>query len=173
LLDQWREQASYREFRSQARRFIRKYRPSAVLIEDTGQGPSLTSEIKPQNGMELVLITPLGDKVERLRRHRRAIRRGLVRLPKGAEWRAEFTGEATEFPYGVYDDQMDALSQYLDWIAEHPNPPKRPPMAIIQGTDSQGCPIRSSWNGASTQARGIGVLRLGSRGIFNAPLRHF
>jgi predicted phage terminase large subunit-like protein len=164
LLDQWREQASYPEFRSQARRFIRVHRPSAVLIEDTGQGPSLSAEIKPQNGMELVLITPLGDKVERLRRHRRAIRSGLVRLPQNAAWHAAFISEATRFPYGPFDDQMDALSQYLDWIAEHPNPPKRPPMAICQGVDSQGRPIRATWSGASTQARGIGAVQLGSAG---------
>jgi predicted phage terminase large subunit-like protein len=171
LLDQWREQASYPEFRSQVRRFSRTYRPSAVLIEDTGQGPSLSSEIKPQNGMELVLITPLGDKVERLRRHRRAIRSGLVRLPQGAVWRAEFISEATQFPYGLFDDQMDALSQYLDWIAEHPNPPKRPPMAIIHGVGSQGLPLPSR-SGVSNQGNGI-VLRLGSRGMFNAPFRRF
>jgi predicted phage terminase large subunit-like protein len=162
LLDQWREQASYPEFRSQAWRFIRKYRPSAVLIEDTGQGPSLRSEIRLQHGMELVPITPVGDKVERLRRHRRVIRDGLVQLPEGAAWRAEFISEATQFPYGPFDDQMDALSQYLVWIAENPNLPKRPPMAIIQGVDSQGRPLRSSWSGASRQAKGI-VVQLGSR----------
>jgi predicted phage terminase large subunit-like protein len=171
LLDQWREHASYPEFRSQARQFIRTYRPSAVLIEDTGQGPSLSSEIRPQNGMELVPITPVGDKVERLRRHRGAIRDGLVRLPQGAVWRAEFISEATQFPYGLFDDQMDALSQYLDWIAEHPNPPKRPPMAIIHGVGSQGLPLPSR-SGVSNQGNGI-VLRLGSRGMFNAPFRRF
>jgi predicted phage terminase large subunit-like protein len=171
LLDQWREHASYPEFRSQAWRFIGKYRPSAVLIEDTGQGPSLSSEIKAQNGMELVPIIPVGDKVERLRRHRRAIRSGLVWLPQSAVWRAEFISEATQFPYGLYDDQMDALSQYLDWIAEHPNPPKRPPMAIIQGAGSQGLALRS-WSGVSNQGSGI-VLRLGSHGMFNAPFRRF
>jgi predicted phage terminase large subunit-like protein len=163
LLDQWREHASYPEFRSQARLFIRKYRPSAVLIEDTGQGPSLRAEVKAQNGMELVPIIPVGDKIERLRRHRRAIRDGLVQLPQGAAWHAEFISEATQFPYGPFDDQMDALSQYLDWIAEHPNPPKRPPMAICQGVGSQGRPL-ASWSGASTQARGIGVVQLGSAG---------
>jgi predicted phage terminase large subunit-like protein len=172
LLDQWREQARYPEFRSQVWLFIRKYQPSAVLIEDTGQGPSLRSEIKPRNGMELVPITPLGDKVERLRRHRRAIRRGLVQLPEGAAWRAEFISEATQFPYGPFDDQMDALSQYLDWIAKHPNLKERPPRAICQGADSQGRALRSSWSGASIQAKGI-VVELGSRGMFNAPFRRF
>jgi predicted phage terminase large subunit-like protein len=171
LLDQWREHASYPEFRSQTRQFIRTYRPSAVLIEDTGLGPSLMSEIKAQNGMELVPITPVGDKVERLRRHRGAIRDGLVRLPQGAAWHAEFISEATQFPYGLFDDQMDALSQYLDWIAEHPNPPKRPPMAIIHGVGSQGLPLPSR-SGVSNQGNGI-VLRLGSCGMFNAPFRRF
>jgi predicted phage terminase large subunit-like protein len=164
LLDQWREQATYPEFRSQVQSFIRKYRPSAVLIEDTGQGPSLRAEISPQNGMELVPITPVGDKVERLRRHRRAIRDGLVRLPQGAAWHAEFISEATQFPYGPFDDQMDALSQYLGWIAEHPNPAKRPPMAICQGTGSQGRPLPSSGRRASIQARGIGAVQLRSAG---------
>src|SRR5262245_40931431 len=45
LLGQWREQASYTELRAQTRKFIRRYRPSIVLIEATGQGPALISEI--------------------------------------------------------------------------------------------------------------------------------
>jgi predicted phage terminase large subunit-like protein len=161
LLDQWREQATYSEFRSQAWLFIRKYRPSVVLIEATGQGPSLFSDIRPQSGMEVVMITPAGDKVERLRKHRRTIQRGLVQLAQDAVWYQEFIDEATQFPYGPFDDQMDALSQYLTWIAEHPNLNKRPRMAIVQGTDSCGRPIRTSAM-PTMQARGI-VVQLGSR----------
>jgi predicted phage terminase large subunit-like protein len=147
LLDQWREQATYPEFRSQVRLFIRKYRPSAVLIEDTGQGPSLRAEIRPQNGMEVVPIIPEGDKVVRLRRHRRTIRDGLVQLPQDAAWHAEFISEATQFPYGPFDDQVDALSQYLDWITEHPNLEERPSMAIAEGCDGHGRPVRPWWSG--------------------------
>src|SRR5262245_35733919 len=51
LVDQWREQARYTDLRSETRRFIRRYRPSVILIEATGQGPALLSEIRPQNGM--------------------------------------------------------------------------------------------------------------------------
>ena len=141
-----------------------------MLIEATGQGPSLISDLKPQKGVELVPITPFGDKVERLREHRQTIRRGLVQLPHGALWYDEFIREATQFPYGPFDDQMDALSQYLTWIAEHPNPHARPPMALVQGVDSQGRPIRTSANGPSTQTNGIAV-RLGSRTMFNAPFQ--
>jgi predicted phage terminase large subunit-like protein len=168
LLDQWREHATFGDFRSAARRFIRKYRPSVVLIEATGQGPALIQDLKPQNGMELVPITPSGDKIERLRKHRRAIRDGLVQLPQGAPWYDEFISEATQFPYGLFDDQMDALSQYLKWIAEHPNPNKRPPMAIAQGVDSGGRVILSSGHGQGMEIRG-GVLRSRGRTMFNAP----
>jgi predicted phage terminase large subunit-like protein len=171
LVGQWREHATYREFRSAAQRFVRKYRPSVVLIEATGQGPALISDLKPQNGMEVVPITPAGDKVERLRKHRGTIRRGLVQLPQGAPWYDEFISEATQFPYGPFDDQMDALSQYLNWMTKHPNPHKRPPMAIIQGVDSQGCSIHLSANQPSSQAKGIAVQRR-SLTMFNAPFQH-
>jgi predicted phage terminase large subunit-like protein len=165
LLDQWREQAIYKEFRSQAWRFIRQYRPSVVLIEGTGQGPSLFSEIRPQSGMEVAMITPAGDKLERLRKHRRTLRRGLIHLAQNALWYHEFINEATHFPKGPFDDQMDALSQYLTWIAERPNPNKRPPMAIMQGIDSRGRPIRRSAT-PTMQGRGV-VVQLGSRRMFN------
>jgi predicted phage terminase large subunit-like protein len=170
LVEQWREQTTYREFRSQTWLLIRKYRPSAILIEGTGQGTALISDIRPQNGMELVLITPVGDKVERLRKHRRTIRRGLVQLAQDAVWYHEFINEATQFPYGPFDDQMDALSQYLTWIAKHPNPNKRPPMAIIQGTDSRGRPIRTSAM-PTMQSKGV-VVQLGSRRMFNVTRRN-
>jgi predicted phage terminase large subunit-like protein len=168
LLDQWREQTTYREFRSQTWRFIRKYRPSVVLIEDTGQGPALISEIKQQNGMELVPVTPVGDKVERLRNHRRAIRRGLVQLAHPTRWYHDFIEEATQFPYGPFDDQIDAVSQYLDWIAKHPTPHKRPPMALSQGVNSQGRPLGYGANPPTRQLNGM-VVALRSRFRPNRP----
>jgi predicted phage terminase large subunit-like protein len=168
LLDQWREHATYGDFRSAARQFIRKYRPSVVLIEATGQGPALIQDIRPQNGMELVPITPAGDKVGRLRKHRHTIRHGLVELARDALWYDEFISEATRFPNGPFDDQVDALSQYLSWIAEHPNPPKRPAMAIAQGVDSGGRVMHLSEHGQGEEIKG-GVLRSRGRTMFNAP----
>jgi predicted phage terminase large subunit-like protein len=169
LLDQWREQANYRELRWQFRRFVRKYRPSVVLIEATAQGPSLMSEIKPQNGMDVVAINPSEDKIERLRKHRKVIRSGLVQLPEGALWHQEFLDEATEFPYGAFDDQMDALSQYLSWIVEHPNPHERPAVTTIQGVDSQGRPFRTPRGLAGGQDK-IAV-QLGSGQMWNEPFQ--
>jgi predicted phage terminase large subunit-like protein len=170
LLDQWREQTTYREFRSEAQRFIPTYRPSVVLIEDTGHGPALISDIRPQSGMELVAITPSGDKVERLRKHRRVIRREFVQLARNSLWYNEFISEATQFPYGPFDDQIDALSQYLNWIAEHPNPHKRLPMATGQGVDSEGRTISLAANGPGIQAKRV-VLHPRGRTTFNGPFQ--
>ena len=85
-------------------------------MEATGQGPALISDIRAQQGMEIVPITPHEDKVSRLLKHRNAIRSGIVALPEGARWVAEFIDELVQFPYGHFDDQVDAMTQFLDWI---------------------------------------------------------
>jgi predicted phage terminase large subunit-like protein len=143
LLDQWRQQAPYRDFRSEVRRFIRQRRPSAILVEATGQGPALISDIRTQDGMKIVSITPVGDKLSRLRRHRKTIRHGLVLLPELASWREDFLSELTLFPYAAFDDQVDALTQFLDWIAKNPNLPKRQPRPLLAGTTAHGVPLNS------------------------------
>jgi len=141
LIDQWREQATYREFRAEVLRFIRGRRPSAVLIEETAQGPALASEIRARKDMQIVLITPVEDKVSRIRRHLRTIRGGIIRLPEHAPWRPDFIAELTTFPNGSFDDQVDALTQFLDWIAQNPVLTKRSPRALAGGFSGHGIPL--------------------------------
>ena len=141
LLDTWRKQARYAEFRDVVRLFKRKYRPSVILVEATGQGPALISDIRTEQGMEIVPINPHDDKVSRLRKHVNAIRGGLVALPEGARWVAEFIDELIQFPYGHFDDQVDALTQFLDWIAAHPQLAMRPARAIAVAINSSGVRI--------------------------------
>jgi predicted phage terminase large subunit-like protein len=158
LLDQLREQASYAEFKAAVLMFIRRHRPSAVLIEATGQGPALISEIKPKRGMTVQPIDPVGEKTERIRRHLPTIRAGRIQLPDNAPWREDFIAEITLFPYASFDDQVDAAAQYLDWIAIHPNPPKRPKQALAAGVNSNGLLLPAHVE-PSMQTRGIVVLR--------------
>jgi predicted phage terminase large subunit-like protein len=141
LVDQWRDRCAYRDFRTEVYGFIRRWRPSAILIEATGNGLALLSDIRPQLGMQVVPITPVDDKVTRLRRHLKTIRGGAVCVPKFAPWLEIFVAELTAFPYGEFDDQVDALSQYLDWIAENPCLVKRPPRAVAAGISGHGMPL--------------------------------
>ena len=135
LVAQWREQTRYVEFRTEVRRFIGRYRPSAILIEATGQGPALLSEIRPQRDMDVVAITPHDDKLSRLRKHKKVLRSRCVALADGAPWVAEFIDEIVVFPYAPFDDQVDALTQFLDWISRNPRLGKRPARALVCGTE--------------------------------------
>ena len=80
--------------------------------------------------MEIFEITPSENKAGRLRKHRKIIRSGMVSLSKTGSWVSEFVTELTLFPYGAFDDQVDAMTQFLDWIAEHPVLIPRPPRAL-------------------------------------------
>ena len=133
LVDQWRAHATYLDARSAVRKFIGRHRPSVVLIEETGHGPALLSEIRPQEGMRLFGIVPVDEKLERLRRHLPLIRGHRVAIPSSSLWREDFLAELTEFPHGHFDDQVDALTQYLDWSTQNPPPPKRPNRPSIVG----------------------------------------
>jgi len=169
LRDQWRERARFDDLRSATLKLIGGYRPSVILIEDTGMGPMLLDKIKPRPGMEVVKIRQPGeDKVERLRKHRALIRDGLVQPCAGALWLEDFIAEVTLFPYVPFDDQVDAMTQYLNWIITNPTPKKRPPMGIIQGVDCQGRPLQPPANVPNIQTK-FGVVRLGSRVMPNAP----
>jgi predicted phage terminase large subunit-like protein len=160
LLDSFRQQARYTQLRDEVRLFNRKYRPSAILVEATGQGPALMSDIRTEQGMEVVPIIPHDDKVSRLREHVNAIRSGIVALPEAASWVAEFIDEILQFPDGRFDDQVDALTQFLDWIAEHPHLSKRPTRAIGVAINSTGMRLQPPHGVAPTmQCRGAVFVR--------------
>jgi predicted phage terminase large subunit-like protein len=56
------------------------------------------------------------DKVTRMSAQSAKIEAGHVFLPRRAEWLDDFRAELLQFPYGRYDDQVDSMSQFLNWI---------------------------------------------------------
>ena len=161
LLEQWREQAHYPVLREAVRRMIKRHNVSAVLIEDTNQGPSLVSEIRPHPGMRICPIMPIGDKIERARKHQALIRSGGIQLPSDAVWRESFVAEWALFPCAGFDDQVDAAVQYLEWISNNPAPPKRERSGVIGMSNSRGQQIQRTGCIPDAQGRG-GVLALNS-----------
>lgn len=162
LVDQFRAQVRYPDARRALRKYISRHRPTVVLVEDTGQGPSLLSEITAQFGMHVHAIVPIGEKSERLRRHLPIIRAGRIALPSNAWWREDFVAEMTGFPYAQTDDQVDAMTQYLDFISLHPNPGKRPNRAVVVGVNSRGMVLPARYSQVSMQTSRAGVLIRGS-----------
>lgn len=90
--------------------------PDAVLIEDKASGQQLLQDLKRETKLPLIPITPKGDKISRVAASSAMIEAGRVLLPKDASWLAEFERELLSFPHAKYDDQVDSLSQYIQWL---------------------------------------------------------
>jgi predicted phage terminase large subunit-like protein len=152
LQDQWRARASYKDLKFAAKQFIRSLRPSAVLIEKVGAGLALLSDIEPRSWMSVVPVVPRDSKTDRLRRHAATIQARKISLPANAPWRNDFVQEFIDFPGGKFTDQVDATTQFLDFMALSPvllKPPARALGGAALGSAPQPAP--------STPMRGIVV----------------
>jgi phage terminase large subunit-like protein len=83
----------------------------------------------------LRLITPRRvSKAERLHDHPPKIRARRIYLPEAAVWRDAFVDEVVNFP-SEFDDQVDAMTQYLDFMDGNPTilpPPQRATGVIVR-----------------------------------------
>jgi hypothetical protein len=66
--------------------------------------------------------TPLTDKVSRLYGVSSMIESGQLVIPREAPWLAVFLKELLGFPNTKHDDQVDALTQLLEWVRIHLRP---------------------------------------------------
>ena len=120
LLDQFCEQCRFSDLRRQFRLFVKKYRPSVALIENTADGPALFDLVRQMANFDVRLVNPgRRSKAVRLTTHLLKIRKRQIFLPAMAPWRDEFVNEFVTFP-GQHDDQIDAFTQYLDLIDTRP-----------------------------------------------------
>ena len=122
LRDVFRERLAYPELRSKVIEHALKWRAGLILVEDSANGPALEADIY---GMRIVnlanieLCRPDGDKIVRMARQCARIADGSVLLPKDAEWLKTFLDECRAFPHGKNDDQVDSMSQFLNWRYEY------------------------------------------------------
>jgi predicted phage terminase large subunit-like protein len=132
---------------------------SAILIENTANGPALIERAKRFGRYNVIAIVPSGlSKIERLRRHIRVILDGHVHLRHGGDWVSEYIEEMSEFPSGLFDDQVDATTQYLEYMSQGPTLMAPSSSGICAGSSSRG-PLR--WRPPDKQSTGV-VLCVGS-----------
>jgi predicted phage terminase large subunit-like protein len=119
LIDQFREQCDYATLRDALRRFRRRYQPAAILIERAANGNALISELSRKYRHLIMPIEPDGrSKSARLRVHAETIIAQRIHLPADEPWRDDFVAELVEFPRGQFTDQVDAMTQFLDYAGE-------------------------------------------------------
>lgn len=124
LLDQTRGRldfpATVKAFEEQAKKW-----PQArtKLVEDKANGSAVIDTLKHQIP-GLVPIEPEGGKQARAAAVSWYVEAGNVYLPDpklpGYGWVNEFVDEASQFPLGSHDDQVDACTQALNRIANRP-----------------------------------------------------
>jgi predicted phage terminase large subunit-like protein len=61
-------------------------------------------------------IKPEGDKVVRMEAQSARFEARQIHLPRDAPWLSEFLHEILGFPHTRHDDQIDSVSQFLNWI---------------------------------------------------------
>lgn len=109
-----------------------KYKPDHLVIERASNGVALIEHLneKLQNtdfvGRFIPFvngISPTQNKITRMELAMVAVEEGRVALPDDAEWLPGLEAELRAFPYGRYDDQVDAFSQavkFFTWYMQQP-----------------------------------------------------
>lgn len=121
LLDIYRQRVNYPDLRKAAKRLYRQWNPDRVIIEDASSGRQLVQDLtedfraEGKNYRVFMPYRPLKDKEERLDVQCGKLEEGLVLLPEEAPWLLDFKRELLAFPGSRHDDQVDCLSQFLQW----------------------------------------------------------
>lgn len=100
------------------------FEATTVLIENKSAGEPLIQELQQMSGINPVARDPKGDKETRMYIETPMIEAGRLLIPKEAPWLAEFRAEICAFPKGKHDDQVDSVSQYLNWVRERFSQPQ-------------------------------------------------
>jgi len=127
----YRDRPRYSELKALVLRFVTDRQPNVVLIEDMFTGQQLGRDFEAENTLpQLRRINPKeagratgtsSSKLARAERHAGLMETGQLWIPNNAPWLEDFTTETTSFPQGKFDDQVDALSQALDFARDNPH----------------------------------------------------
>ena len=115
LIDLHRERLDAPNLRRRVIELYRQHRPEGVLVEDKASGISLIQEMQHSGQVPVIPIEPDGDKGLRASSASVRIEAGQVLLPRGAPWLDALQREVLAFPGGRHDDQVDSMSQFLNW----------------------------------------------------------
>jgi predicted phage terminase large subunit-like protein len=118
LLDQIRGQMDMPEAMSAVNNLTQRWpQAKAKLIEDAALGPAIISMLR-ERVPGMIPIKQHLSKTVRVRAQAVApvIEARNVYLPKNAAWVGDFIEEASAFPNGAHDDQVDAMSQALTYL---------------------------------------------------------
>ena len=116
LLDHVLERMGYPALKEKAKAWASAHRPSALLIEDKASGQSLIQELRQETSLPVVAIKVDTDKVSRAWAAVPTWEARRIFVPMGAPWVDAFLEELYTFPKAAHDDQVDALTQLVNYL---------------------------------------------------------
>ncbi len=116
LVDVFRQRLEYPQLRKAVIEMARLKAAQTVLIEDKASGTQLIQDMRATaRAFRPIAIEPESDKITRMSTQSAQIEAGHVLIPKQAPWLIELKREMLAFPHGKYNDQVDSVSQFLNW----------------------------------------------------------
>lgn len=115
IVDVIRERMDAKEIVATLLSLQNTYEPVAITMEkgqiEKAIGPFLREEMLTRNTFPYIIpLAPSMDKLARARSIQARCRAGAVKFDKQAHWYYDFEDEATLFPRGKHDDQVDAFA---------------------------------------------------------------
>jgi predicted phage terminase large subunit-like protein len=148
LIDLWRERVDYPNLKHAIWRLRERHPKATLLIEDKGSGTSLIQELRANN-IGVIPVNPEGDKTTRCAAISAQFEAGCVFFPKSAVWLDSLKAELLGFPNVKNDDQVDSVTQALNWIAQHRQNQVRwvAPIIVTKPRRYPGDPPENWWLG--------------------------
>jgi predicted phage terminase large subunit-like protein len=116
LIDVWRDKVNFIGLQDAIMRLTAQYKPHTILIEEHAAGRPLIDQLRHKGVESITGWRPTTDKATRM--YAEITKLKDLYLPKSAPWKDAFMREYLSFPGGKHDDQIDALSQFLNWRTE-------------------------------------------------------
>lgn len=115
LIDRINRRMEYPELKRAVMQLHDKHRANTILVEDKASGQSLIQDLR-QTTLPVVPIKVDTDKVTRAFAVTGLIESGRVFLPEYTDWVSDFIGQMSQFPNGKHDDDVDAMTQALNYL---------------------------------------------------------
>lgn len=122
ILYVWRGHVEFPDLVKKAVSLGRTFDARTMLVEDKASGSQLIQTLRDGNEPRVpnpIARNPEADKFTRAAGVSSMVEAGQLYLPEEAHWLADFKKELLAFPSSRHDDQVDALSQLLEWARTH------------------------------------------------------
>ena len=142
LLDVIRQRLLYPDLLARVRLERKLWKADAILVEKSSVGPALLEDLardmrgisEPQHHARSCIRLGISAVLPKAERYYASVERlysGFAKLPRSAPWLDDLHREMQTFPAARYDDQVDSLSQFLNWA------PSRQGRNILKDPDTR------------------------------------